>query len=358
MHKPDVTRLHNRDERFMRVALTEAAKGLGQTSPNPAVGAVLVHQDRIVARGHHRGPGSPHAEVDCITGIASELLLKSTLYVTLEPCSTPGRTGPCSDAIIAAGIPAVVVGAVDPNPRHNGFGLVQLRRAGLAVRVGILADECARLNEAFNKWIVTGRPFVLAKCGMTVDGRLTRPPSESQWITSTASRVQARQLRSVVDAVLVGAQTIRVDNPRLTARVRNATGQPLRVVLTRSGRLPRQARIFCDRFAGQTRVYRNQSLERVLADLGRNGITSVLIEGGGEILGQALDRGLIDKVQIYIAPLLSGGPVVAFAGKGAKNSQSAAKLANVRYERVDDDVCLTGYVGKKAAQPLPTGRVE
>src|SRR5213080_3722625 len=184
-----------RDEKFMRAALNEAKKGLSQTSPNPAVGAVLVVGNRIVSRGHHRRAGHDHAEVECLRHFGARVPARATLYVTLEPCSTEGRTAACTDAIIKAGIKNVVVGAPDVNPRHSGKGIKQLRNAGVKVREGILADECSRINEAFNKWIVCGRPFVIAKCGMSLDGRLTRPPGEPGWITDRLARRHARELR-------------------------------------------------------------------------------------------------------------------------------------------------------------------
>ena len=162
------------DEYFMRAALNEAKKALGQTSPNPAVGAVLVIGDRIMSKGHHREAGRAHAEIECLRDFGKPLPARAMLYVTLEPCSTTGRTAPCTDAIIRAGLKNVVVGATDLNPRHSGRGIIELRNAGIRVRDGILAEECKRLNEAFNKWIVTGQPFVIAKCGMSLDGRLTR----------------------------------------------------------------------------------------------------------------------------------------------------------------------------------------
>src|SRR6266705_163517 len=227
-----------RDEQFMRAALNEAKKALGQTSPNPAVGAVVVIDNRMVAKGHHRKVGRDHAEIECLRDFGARVPGRATLYVTLEPCSTAGRTAPCTDAIIKTGIKNVVVGATDVNPRHSGKGIKQLRNAGVKVREGILADECARLNEAFNKWIVSGRPFVIAKCGMSLDGRLTRPPGELRWITDSATRRNAHQLRARVDAILIGAQTLRVDNPRLTVRGMRNARQPWRIVLTRSGNLP------------------------------------------------------------------------------------------------------------------------
>src|SRR6266404_8445802 len=256
-----------RDERFMRAALNEAMKALGQTSPNPAVGAVLVVGNRIVATGHHRGAGRDHAEVECLRSFAAPVPARATLYVTLEPCSTEGRTAPCTDAILQAGVRNVVVGAIDSNPRHSGKGIVRLRNAGVNVREGILADECAQINEAFNRWIVTGRPFVIAKCGMSLDGRLTRPAGESRWITGRSARRHAHQLRATADAILVGAQTVRVDNPRLTVRGVRGVRQPWRVVLTRSKNVPQCARLFSDRLAARTLICRGKSLAAVLRNL-------------------------------------------------------------------------------------------
>src|SRR5881628_2351835 len=177
-----------RHEKFMRAALNEAKKALGQTSPNPAVGAVLVINNRIVAKGHHREAGFDHAEIECLRDFGARVPARATLYVTLEPCSTAGRTAPCTDAIIKAGIKNVVVGAPDVNPRHSRKGIKQLRNAGVKVRDGVLADDCGRLNEGFNKWIVSGRPFVIAKCGMSLDGRLSRPAGEPGWITDRSAR--------------------------------------------------------------------------------------------------------------------------------------------------------------------------
>jgi diaminohydroxyphosphoribosylaminopyrimidine deaminase/5-amino-6-(5-phosphoribosylamino)uracil reductase len=330
------------DEILMRAALREARKGLGQTSPNPAVGAVLVVDRKIVAKGHHKRAGGPHAEVECLRQVKKPIPKSAILYVTLEPCSTQGQTGPCTDAIVAAGVRRVVIGANDPNPKHAGRGIACLEKAGLQVRSGILAGECSALNEAFNKWIQTRRPFVIAKCGMSLDGRLSAAPRETQWITSAASRRHAQQLRAQVDAILIGAGTLRADDPRLTARSRGAR-QPWRIVLSRSGALPRDARLFSDRFAAQTIVHRGEDLDAVLRELGEKEITSVLIEGGGEILGQALDQRLVDKVQLYLGPVFTGGPIVAFPGIGAGSTEQALRLVRVRYERIGRDVCITGY---------------
>jgi len=328
----------------MRAALNEAKKALGRTSPNPAVGAVLVVNNRIAAKGHHREAGRDHAEIECLRAFGDKVPAHATLYVTLEPCSTVGRTAPCTNAIIGAGVKKVVVGAIDVNPRHAGNGIHQLRNAGVHVRQGVLSDECAGINEAFNKWIVHRRPFVIVKCGMSLDGRLTRPPAEGRWITDASARRHANQLRAQVDAVLVGAGTLRADNPRLTARggVRG-TRQPWRIIVTRSGKLPRNARLFTDKFAARTLVLKAKSLETVLKNLGKREITSVLIEGGADVLGQVLEGRLIDKVQIYVGPILTGGPVIAFPGRGVAHAATALRLCRVSYYRIGQTLCISGY---------------
>ncbi|MEY2544019.1 MAG: diaminohydroxyphosphoribosylaminopyrimidine deaminase [Verrucomicrobiota bacterium] len=342
----------NNDERFMRSALSEARKALGQTSPNPAVGAVLVIGNRIVARGHHRQAGCPHAEIECLQNFRRKVPKNATLYVTLEPCSTTGRTDACTDRIIRAGVKSVVIGATDPNPRHRGRGVQILRDAGIKVEASVLAEECEALNESFNKWIATGIPFVIAKCGMSLDGRLTRSEKKSRWITSAAARRHAQTLREQTDAILIGAETLRIDNPRLTVRGRRQVRQPVRVVMTDSGKLPRNARFFTDRFAKNSFVYRKMPLGAVLADLGQKKVTSVMIEGGGNLLGHALDERLIDKVQIYVAPILTGGPIVSFGGRGAARTHDGAHLERVKFEKIGPDICVTGYPKYDRAEGL------
>lgn len=331
------------DAAMMRAALREARKGLGRTSPNPAVGAVLVVDRSVVSKGHHALAGTAHAEIECVHRFKKAVPKNAVLYVTLEPCSTIGRTGPCTEAIIQAGVRHVVIGALDPNPRHAGRGIDILKKAGLDVRSGVLAGECSALNETYNKWVTTRLPFVIAKCGMSLDGRLSRVPGETRWITSAASRAHAHGLRAQVDAILIGAETLRADNPRLTLRGVRGAKQPWRVVLSRSGSLPREAHLFTDRFAERTIVCHGTNLEAALRGLGEKEITSVLIEGGGEILGEALDQRLVDKVQLYLGPLFTGGPVIAFAGLGAGSTQEAPRLDRVRYQRIGQDVCVIGY---------------
>jgi len=326
----------------MRIALRAAANGIGCTSPNPAVGAVIVTRGKIVARGWHRRAGQPHAEIEALKKIRDAR--GATLYVTLEPCSTHGRTPPCADAIIAAGIKRVVIGTIDPNPAHAGRAVKILKKAGIKVTASVLEEECRELNRAFNKWIVTGTPWVIAKAGMSLDGRIARPPGEGQWITSPASRAHAHKLRARVDAILIGAETLRADNPQLTVRgIRNAK-QPWRVVLTRSGKLPESAHLFTDAYKEKTLVYEGRSLKSVLRDLGKKQITSVLIEGGANVLGQAFDARLVDEAHFYIAPLFIGGPKVSVAGLGAGSSEEGARIKNPRYKKIGDDLHIFGGV--------------
>ena len=344
------------DEKFMRAALTEARRGLGHTSPNPAVGAVIVRAGRIVARGFHRQAGLPHAEIEALRALQKPALAKgAAIYVTLEPCSTHGRTPPCVEAIVAAGFRRVVIGAIDPNPAHAGRGVKLLRAAGIDVTTGVLEPECRALNTAFNHWIVTKLPLVIAKAGMSLDGRLTRPPGEGQWLTNTAARADAHRLRAQVDAILIGGETLRHDNPRLTVRGVPGARQPWRIVITRSGRLPADAHLFTDDHRARTLVYRGKSLRAVLRDLGRRQITSVLLEGGGGVLGEAFDRRLVQRVNFYLAPLLCGGPAVVIGGRGAGSTAESVIIRDPIYARLGDNLRLTGeveYPAKVAAASL------
>lgn len=333
------------DEEFMRAALAEARRGLGHTSPNPAVGAVIVRGGKIVARGYHHRAGLPHAEIEALRALPKPALAKgATIYVTLEPCSTHGRTPPCVNAIIAAGFRRVVIGAIDPNPAHAGRGVEILRAAGIAVTSGVLETECRALNAAFNHWIVTKLPLVIAKAGMSLDGRLTRPPGEGQWLTNATARKDAHQLRAQVDAILVGAETVRRDNPRLTVRGVRGARQPWRIVMTRSGNLPKDAHLFTDEHRERTLVYRGKSLRAVLRDLGKRQITSVMIEGGGGVLGEAFDRRLVQRAHFYVAPLLCGGPAVVLSGRGVGSNTEAATIRDATYTRLGDNLRLTGEV--------------
>jgi len=285
----------------MRRALALARRGVGRTSPNPAVGAVVVRGGRIIGAGWHRQAGKPHAEIEALRGVDAK---GATLYVTLEPCCTHGRTPPCTEAIIAAGLKRVVVAATDPNPNHAGRGLRLLRRAGIRVETGLLADQAAALNPAFNKWILTGLPLVIAKAALSLDGRMCTRTGDSKWITSDAARREAHRLRARVDAVIVGAGTVRADDPQLTLRHGVKGRQPLRVVV---GHCPSNAKVFTDAYRERTLAFATRNLRSVLKKLGCLGITSVLIEGGPTLLAAAFDAGLVDRVAFFYAPKVIAG---------------------------------------------------
>lgn len=332
------------DEKFMCEALKEARKGLGKTLPNPAVGAVIVKNGRILARGWHHAAGCPHAEIEALKALKGPAK-GATIYITLEPCSTQGRTPPCTGAILAAGLARVVYGATDPNPKHAGRAKVLLKQAGIRVTSGVLAEACEELNVEWNTWIATGRPYVIVKAGMTLDGRINSPP-ESRWITSAASRRDAMNLRRRVQAILVGGGTVRDDNPKLTIRGGQMTQQPLRVVWTKSGKLPAKAHLFTDEHKNRTVVLKGMSLLAALWELGRRGVVSVLIEGGARVLGEAFDRELVDEVCFYMAPIISGGPTPTVGGLGARDNASAWRLKDQKFQRIGGDVRLTGRIAR------------
>ncbi len=334
------------DEAMMRVALGEARRGIGKTSPNPAVGAVLVCAGKILSKGWHHSSGAPHAEIVALGKLRGNSSVKgATLYITLEPCSTHGKTPPCTEAIIAAGIERVVYGARDPNPKHAGRAVDILKRAGIDVCWGVLGEECEELNRYWNKWIRTGMPYVTAKCGMTLDGRIASPP-ERRWITSEAARRDLMRLRAECGGILIGGETARVDNPRLTVRGVPVTRQPLRVVWSRSGNLDRKCFLMTDEHRDRTLVYRGRSLRSVLRDLGRRGVEHVLIEGGGKTLGAAFDQKLVDRLVFYIAPVLTGGGVPAIGGIGSKDNESGLRLINPAFKRVGPDIKVTAEIAR------------
>ena len=340
------------DEPFLRAALEEARRGVGRTSPNPAVGAVIVREEadgpRIVGSGWHRQAGMPHAEIEALRSLASPSLARgATRYVTLEPCSTHGQTPPCTEAILQAGFRRVVIGTLDPNPAHAGRAMDILRKAGVEVRYGVLEEECRQLNLAFNHWIVTGMPWVIAKAGMSLDGRITRPPDAPRWITNETSRADTHRMRAQVDAILIGGGTLRDDNPRLTVRglaEEEGVRQPWRVIVSRSGDLPQDAAVFTDEHRERTLVFTGRPLREVLEELGRRTVTSVLIEGGMRVLGEALDERLVNQVCFYVSPLLLGGPKLVTGGLGVRETREAPRIVNPSYERFGDDVRMMGEV--------------
>lgn len=327
----------------MRLALKEAARARGMTAPNPAVGALLVKNGRILARGHHRAAGLPHAEIEAIRKLPAARVRGATIYVTLEPCSSHGKTPPCTEAIIAAGISRVVYGATDPDKRHRGKAARILEKAGIEVSEDILSRECAELNAHWNHRASTGLPWVVAKAALSLDGRIDSPPRR-RWITSAASRREAMRLRASVEAILVGGGTVRADDPSLTVRgIKLPKGhpQPWRVVWSRTGRIPKTSKLLTDRHRDRTILLSGISLKQGLRELARRGISSVLIEGGGQTLGEAFRRNLVDEVYFFIAPVIQGGSVPAVAGH-----ITPARLQDVSCRKIGSDVMISGRVKK------------
>lgn len=357
---------------FMLRALDLARQGEGYTSPNPCVGAVVVRDGQIVGEGFHPAAGEPHAEIFALRE-AGERARGATLYVTLEPCCHHGRTGPCCTAIVAAGIARVVAAVVDPNPRVAGQGLAQLRQSGIDVEIGLCAAEGRWLIAPFAKHILTGLPHVTLKGGMTLDGQLATANGQSQWITGSEARAFAHRLRQRCDAVMVGIGTVLADNPRLTTRLPGGGGRdPLRVVVDSRLRTPSTAALL-DRtspagtviatsesapFAEEERLRATGAevlrlptregrldLRHLLSHLGGRGVQSLLLEGGGRLNHAAWREGLVDRLALFVAPLLLGGQgIPLFSGPGCGELASAVRLADFRCTRLGDDVLLEGEV--------------
>jgi len=353
------------------------------TTPNPMVGAVLVKRGRVIGCGWHRRAGAPHAEIEAIhDALAREQTARgATLYVTLEPCSTQGRTPPCTAAIIAAGIKEVVVGATDPNPRHRGRAFAILGRAGLRVTTGVLAEECERLNDAFNHWIVHRTPFVTVKAAMTMDGKIATARGESKWITGRRARGYGMKLRQGADAVLVGINTVLADDPSLTVRGPRTGRQPRRIVLDAMARTPLSAKVVTDRHAQWTTIVVSKlapekrvralakrvtvlvapsgtaghvrsnrkahpasklELPWLLRNLGAQNVINLLVEGGGEVNASFLLQRLAHRVAFFYAPKVLGGrdSVRAVAGGGAISLADALRLGDVEWRRLGPNLLL------------------
>ena len=331
------------DERFMRLAIREASRALSQTAPNPAVGAVIVKGGKVIAKGYHHAAGLPHAEIEAIRKLTPAQVCGATIYITLEPCSSHGKTPPCTAAIIASGISRVVYGSTDPDKRHRGRAAAILKKAGISVTSGVIAEECASLNTHWIHRVSTGLPWVIAKAGMSLDGRIDSPPHR-RWITSAASRRVAMKLRASVEAILVGGGTVRADDPSLTIRgikLPKEHPQPWRIVWSRSGKIPKKSKLLTDAHRARTLIFTGMTLRKVLQELGKRGISSVLIEGGGHTLGEAFKRNLVDEVRFFIAPIIQGGNVPAVCGH-----ITPARLKDVTYKKISSDVMVSGRVRK------------
>jgi len=336
------------DRRWMRAALRLARRAWGRTSPNPMVGALVVRDGQAVGKGRHRAAGEPHAERVALQD-AGDAAAGATLYVTLEPCCTFGRTPPCTDAIIAAGVRRVVVGTLDPNPLHAGKGLHLLAEHGIEVTSGVEEAACRELNEAFFTWITEKRPFVLLKMAMTLDGKIAAPDGSSKWITGEAARRHVQRLRQWADAILVGGETVRKDNPSLTVRrPRNWPRQPLKLVWSRRRDFPKTLNIWADpdRPPRFIQAADREEWLRVLHDLGAEEITALLVEGGAELAGSMLRADVVDRVAFFIAPRLLGGrdsrPVTA--GPNPLSLADSLPVEDVRVQRIGEDLLYTGRI--------------
>jgi len=344
------------DEEWMNIALKEAVKAEGCTSPNPLVGAVLVKNGVELGKGYHHKAGQLHAErealADAYSRHSKDDLIGATIYVTLEPCSTKGKTPPCVSGIIDAGIKKVVYGAVDLNPAHRGVADKILAEHGIGVISGVERETCELLLRPFHKRITQGLPWVIAKTAMSLDGKITRPFGESQWLTSPEAREVVHQLRAKVDAIVVGGRTVRKDNPKLTLRGEGLLAdkiQPYRVVLTHAGRskLPDEAHIFNDEFKERTIVMEDIPMPEVLKHLAELGCNSVLLECGGRLMSEFVDQDLIDEYAIFYAPMVTGGEDLGFGGVGIAESEKAQKLKEIQYTKIGNDILVQGVVKRE-----------
>ncbi len=363
------------DFHFMKMALRLAAKSAGWVSPNPMVGAVVVREGQVVGRGWHRRYGGPHAEVEALRN-AGDLSRGATLYVTLEPCNHHGKTPPCSEAVLAAGVKRVVAATPDPNPRVSGGGAAFLRERGVQVEFGLLGEEVRRLNEAWLKWVGTGLPFVMAKAACSLDGRIATRTGESQWLTGEVARGFGHRLRHEGDAILVGLGTVRADDPQLTTRLPRKRGKdPIRVVLDSKLRIPLKAKLLhlsspsptwiaCTNAAPAKKIQALEALGRevlvlpeengrvalkpLLEELGRRRVQSLLVEGGAEVLGSFLDQRLVDKFYFFYAPKILGGKDAypAVAGQGIARLAEAHQARDLSVRRIGPDLLVSGYLDK------------
>jgi len=366
------------DRIYMRRALRLAEKGRGRTSPNPMVGAVIVARREIVGQDYHHRAGEPHAEILALDA-AGARARGATLYVTLEPCChIRKRTPPCVPTLIHSGLKRIVVAMPDPNPLVKRRGVARLRQAGIEVSVGCLGEEAERLNEIYVHWVRTGRPFVIMKAAMTLDGKIATANGQSKWISGEEARRQVHRLRSQVDAVMVGIGTVLQDDPELTARlVDRHARQPLRVILDSRLRIPLRARVLSQarqagvliattRHAPPSRIaalkqrgaevlilpaeHGNVSLKACLTTLGRQGITSLLLEGGSEVNASALRSGLLDRLQLYVAPALLGGQDAKGLIGGASPASISASwpLNDLQVQRVGKDLLIVATPQNKS----------
>ena len=360
------------DEIFMKQVLRQARRGLYSTTPNPAVGAIVVKNGHIVGSGYHKKAGAPHAEIEALSN-AGERAKGSTLYVNLEPCNHYGRTPPCTKAILDYGVRRVVVGMADPNPDVSGGGCEFLRSKGVEAKCGILEEECGRLNEVYIKYVTKGKPFVILKGALTLDGWIATSRGNSKWITNEKSRKFVHTLRKRVDAIMVGVETIIADNPQLTPYLTGGSKRgPVRVVADTNLRIPLDSRVFNKGTSALTIIAAGSNVNSIkrkrveglgarvikcrmmdgridlaslLDRLKDMSISSVLVEGGGTLFGSIIREGLVDKFYIFIAPKILGGDngVAFMSGPGCYAIEDCLTLKVFMVRRFDDDIMVEAY---------------
>ena len=330
----------------MALAIALAKKAEGRTSPNPIVGAVIVKNNKIIGKGYHRKAGLPHAEIDALRD-AGQRAKGATLYVTLEPCDHFGRTPPCTAAIIRSGIERVIIAMRDPNPVNNGSGIRKLKRHGIKTEVGLLAGDAMAMNRPYIKFITKRIPFVTVKVAQSLDGKIATGTGDSKWISGDDSRSYVHELRRGADAVMVGANTVRRDDPLLLSRSRGK--QPVRVVVSGRSGIPSGARIFSDSHKSPVIVVRpagrfgkKVDLNRLLTALAKRGIINILVEGGGELIAGLVEKNLVDRFLVFIAPKIIGGrdAKTAVEGNGIKRIKDALRLKSMSVRRFKEDILI------------------
>ncbi len=358
-------------EKYMKLALELAEKGRGKVNPNPMVGAIIVKKNKVIGKGYHECYGEAHAEVKAFQN-ATEDVEGATLYVTLEPCSHYGKTPPCVDKIIDKKINRVFIGSLDPNPLVSGRGVEKLIDAGIEVTTGILEKECRELNEIFMKYMVERKPFVIMKTAMSLDGKIATKIGESKWITCSESRNNVHRLRDQVAGIMVGVNTVIMDNPELTCRIENGNN-PVRIIVDSSLRIPIDSKVLGKQHIAETiiattpqadirkkieiedkgvKVLITESLEGkvdlqdLMSKLAMENIDSVFLEGGSTLNFSALEQSIVDKVQVYIAPKIIGGDKskTPVGGSGVECLINAFQLHRVSYRTIGEDILIEGYI--------------
>ena len=359
------------EERFMKMAIELAKKGIGKVNPNPLVGAVIVKDSKIIGKGYHKRYGGNHAEVEAINNAIDDVN-GATIYVTLEPCFHYGKTPPCVDKLISSGISKVVIGSLDPNPLVAGKSIEKLKSLGIEVKVGVLEEECLKLNEVFMKYIKTKLPYVVLKAGVSLDGKIATRNGESKWITGEISRKKVSELRNQLSGIMVGINTVLADDPSLTCKIHGGRN-PVRIILDSSLRIPLDSQILKTAYKYETIIVTTSNidldkktlveelkakviiidsinnrvdLKKLMVKLGEMKIDSILLEGGGEVNYSALEAGIVDKIMLFIAPKIIGGKDAKtfVEGKGIDLLANHFNVSNLKNEVLGQDILLTGYI--------------